>query len=84
MGMLQNISFSAYLKRTVCFYCVIFFATKYCIDYIIKVKESSNNKIDMIIPPEEIKIGDDNNEVEDEFIPLNLENNKITTDMNKS
>ncbi|QZY56775.1 hypothetical protein [Crassaminicella profunda] len=84
IAMMQNISFSVYLKRTICFYLIIFFATKCCIYYITKAKESSGNKIDIIIPPEELEVGADKNEPEDDFIPLDLENNEMNTNMNKS
>ncbi|QXM06124.1 hypothetical protein [Crassaminicella indica] len=86
IAMIQNISFSAYLKRTICFYLIIFLSAKCCIYYISKAKELSSNKniIDMVIPPEEIEVGTDKDEVEDDFIPLDLEKHQLDTNINES
>ncbi|WP_053957412.1 hypothetical protein [Inediibacterium massiliense] len=75
---IHHMSFEVFIKRTGIFYIIIFISLKFFIKNMMKslVDKPDENKIDLVIPPEDLT-EELLSEGDDEFIPLNLENNEI-------
>ncbi|WP_129596981.1 hypothetical protein [Anaerophilus nitritogenes] len=75
---IHHMSFEVFIKRTSIFYIIIFISSKIFIKNMMKTleKKEDKNTIDLVIPTEDM-IDESLDDGDDEFIPLNLENDEI-------
>lgn len=81
IGMLANITFLSFLKRTILFYAVIFLGSYICISNVLKAKttqnipkDSSAKQIDLVIPSEQPELYNKEDDEQPDFIPIDFKN----------
>ncbi|MBB6216502.1 hypothetical protein HNQ80_002604 [Anaerosolibacter carboniphilus] len=94
IGMLSNISFISYLKRTLFFYAIIFLGSYQFVSFILKAntgqKKVDSNSVDIVIPPGEPEFYDSSEKENQNFVPLDFKSydeknqSKILGQMNES
>ncbi|KXG75774.1 hypothetical protein [Thermotalea metallivorans] len=81
VGMLANITFLSFLKRTILFYVVIFLGSYMGVSNVLKAKitqntakDSSVQQIDLIIPSEQPELYNKKDDEQTDFIPIDFKN----------